>query len=48
MAIFTKLLLTGKIKNLLGVQIPTMKEVYKPVLKELISYGIGFNESYLD
>ncbi len=48
MAIFTKLLLTGKIKNLLGVQIPTMKEVYKPVLKELIHYGIDFNESYLD
>lgn len=48
MAIFTKLLLTGKIKNLLGVQIPTMKEVYKPVLKELGSYGIEFTESYLD
>jgi saccharopine dehydrogenase-like NADP-dependent oxidoreductase len=48
MAIFTKLFLTGKIKNLLGVQIPTMKEVYKPVLKELATYGIEFNESYLD
>jgi len=48
MAIFTKLLLTGKVKNLLGVQIPIMKEVYKPVLKELTTYGIDFNESYLD
>lgn len=48
MAIFTKMLLTGKIKNLVGVQIPTMKEVYKPVLKELATYGIDFTESFLD
>jgi saccharopine dehydrogenase-like NADP-dependent oxidoreductase len=48
MAIFTKLLLTGKIKNLVGVQIPIMKEVYKPVLKELSTYGVEFSESYLD
>lgn len=48
MAIFTKLLLTGKIKNLHGVQIPIMKEVYKPVLKELAASGLEFVESYLD
>ncbi|HNB80981.1 MAG TPA: saccharopine dehydrogenase C-terminal domain-containing protein, partial [Chitinophagaceae bacterium] len=48
MAIFARLLLTGKIKNLLGVQIPIMKEVYKPVLKELGTYGIEFTESYSD
>jgi len=48
MAIFAKLLLTGKVKNLLGVQIPIMKEVYKPVLKELESFGIEFTEEYSD
>jgi saccharopine dehydrogenase-like NADP-dependent oxidoreductase len=46
MAIFAKLLLTGKIKNLVGVQIPIMKEVYKPVLKELATFGIEFSEEY--
>nr|MBP6315667.1 saccharopine dehydrogenase NADP-binding domain-containing protein [Chitinophagaceae bacterium] len=46
MGIFTKLFLNGKIKNLLGVQIPIMKEVYKPILKELTEYGIEFDESY--
>lgn len=48
MAIFAKMLLTKKIKNLVGVQIPVMKDVYKPVLKELTQYGIEFTESYLD
>jgi saccharopine dehydrogenase-like NADP-dependent oxidoreductase len=48
MAIFTKLFLTGKIKNITGVQIPIMKEVYKPILKELTEYGIDFKETYLD
>jgi hypothetical protein len=48
MAIFTKLFLTGKIKNLVGVQIPIMKDVYKPVLKELAELGIDFEESYLE
>lgn len=48
MAIFAKLFLTGKIKNLVGVQIPIMKDVYKPVLKELITHGIEFKESYSD
>jgi len=46
MSIFAKLLLTGKIKNLAGVQIPIMKEVYKPVLKELATFGIEFSEEY--
>jgi saccharopine dehydrogenase-like NADP-dependent oxidoreductase len=48
MAIFAKLLLTGKFKNILGVQIPIMKEVYKPVLKELGSFGLEFTETYSD
>jgi len=48
MAIFAKLFLTEKIKNLVGVQIPIMKDVYKPVLKELTSFGIEFTEEYFD
>jgi saccharopine dehydrogenase-like NADP-dependent oxidoreductase len=48
MAIFARFLLTGKIKNLLGVQIPIMKDVYKPVLKELAMHGIEFTETYSD
>lgn len=46
MAIFTKLFLTGKIKNLYGVHLPIMKSVYKPILKELSEYGIDFVETY--
>lgn len=48
MAIFTKLFLTGKINKLYGVHIPIMKSVYKPVLKELNSYGIEFAENFKD
>ena len=46
MAIFAKLFLTDKIRNLVGVQIPIMKEVYKPVLKELTAFGIEFTEEH--
>jgi saccharopine dehydrogenase (NAD+, L-glutamate forming) len=42
-AIATKMILTGQI-NLTGVQIPTRKEIYEPVLKELENYGISFSE----
>lgn len=45
MAIFTKLFLIGKIKNISGVQIPTLKEIYKPVLKELAENGIIFEDT---
>jgi saccharopine dehydrogenase-like NADP-dependent oxidoreductase len=48
MAIFTKLFLTKKFKNMIGVQIPVSKDIYKPILKELIQYGIEFNETYSD
>ena len=48
MAIFTKLFLTKKFKNIIGVQIPISKDIYKPILKELTQYGIEFNESYSD
>jgi len=44
MAIFTKLVLQGKIKST-GVNIPLVKEVYEPVLEELKNYGIEFIET---
>jgi saccharopine dehydrogenase-like NADP-dependent oxidoreductase len=40
-AIAAKLILEGKL-NLTGVQIPTKKEIYQPVMKELEDYGIKF------
>jgi len=43
LAIAAKLLLTNKIV-LSGVIIPTVETVYAPVLKELASLGIAFNE----
>ena len=42
-AIATKLILTGEI-NLTGVQVPTRKDIYNPVLEELEVYGIKFIE----
>jgi saccharopine dehydrogenase-like NADP-dependent oxidoreductase len=42
-AMATLLILNGKI-NSKGVQLPIMKEVYQPILKELEEYGIVFNE----
>jgi saccharopine dehydrogenase-like NADP-dependent oxidoreductase len=44
-AIATKLILQGKIK-LTGVQVPVVKEIYEPVLKELEDYGIEFKEKF--
>ena len=44
MAIFAKNLLTGKVKNQYGVMIPISKNIYKPILKELSTYGIEFTE----
>ena len=43
LAITTKLLLTGKIKGN-GVILPINKEIYEPVLSELESFGIRFEE----
>jgi len=43
MGIFVKLLMKGGIKAT-GVNIPVMKEVYEPVLKELEDYGVKFIE----
>lgn len=42
-AIATLQILNGKIKTP-GVQLPISKEVYEPILKELASYGVVFNE----
>lgn len=44
LGIFVKLFLKQKIK-LKGVQIPTMKQVYEPILEELKVFGIDFNEN---
>jgi saccharopine dehydrogenase-like NADP-dependent oxidoreductase len=43
LAISVKNFLTGKY-SLNGVQIPTKKEIYAPMLKELEEYGVIFNE----
>jgi saccharopine dehydrogenase-like NADP-dependent oxidoreductase len=44
LAITVKNFLSGKFK-LSGVQIPTVPEIYEPLLKELEEYGIVFKES---
>ncbi len=43
LGIFVKLLLLGKISTT-GVSIPTMPEVYEPVMQELEEYGVKFTE----
>jgi hypothetical protein len=43
LGIAAKLILNGKIK-LTGLHIPTAKEIYEPVLKELRLLGVKFNE----
>ncbi|MBC6400841.1 MAG: saccharopine dehydrogenase NADP-binding domain-containing protein [Ekhidna sp.] len=43
LAIATKLILQNKIR-LKGIQVPTKKEIYNPVLKELTTLGFDFNE----
>jgi len=45
LGIATKLILNGKIK-LKGVWVPTVKEIYNPVLAELENYGIRFIEKH--
>lgn len=44
MAILTRLVLTKKIKPPVGVCIPNMPSVYRPVLAELSEHGITFKE----
>jgi saccharopine dehydrogenase (NADP+, L-glutamate forming) len=43
LGIFVKLLMLGKISTT-GVNIPTMPEVYEPVMAELEDYGVKFTE----
>ena len=43
LCIFVKLLLLGNISTT-GVIIPTMPEVYEPVMLELEDYGVKFTE----
>ncbi|HJX72501.1 MAG TPA: saccharopine dehydrogenase C-terminal domain-containing protein, partial [Bacteroidales bacterium] len=43
LGIAAKMVLTGQIK-LEGVYIPTIKEIYEPVLRELATHGIAFRE----
>ena len=46
-AIAVKLILNGII-NSTGVKIPTTKDIYKPVLKELSENGINFIEKEIN
>ncbi len=41
----TRLILNGRIRAR-GVHLPVLKEFYRPVLRELRSYGITFSENY--
>ena len=45
LAITAKLILQGKIKAR-GVTIPTIKEIYEPLLQELETYGVQFIEKH--
>jgi len=46
LAIAAKLFLTGEL-NLTGLRIPTIREIYMPVLHELSMHGIAFTEKQL-
>jgi phosphoserine phosphatase len=46
-AISVKLILNGSIKSV-GVKIPTSKDIYIPILKELEENGVNFIEEYSD
>ncbi|MCX6317120.1 MAG: saccharopine dehydrogenase NADP-binding domain-containing protein [Bacteroidetes bacterium] len=47
LGIAAKLILNGKLK-LTGLHIPTSKEIYTPVLKELETYGVKFEEEHIN
>lgn len=48
MAILAELVVNKQVKMPKGVQIPTMSEVYRPVLNRLEKYGIEFTETITD
>jgi hypothetical protein len=43
-AIAARLILEGKI-NYAGVQMPSTKDMYGPILKEMEEYGFGFKKT---
>jgi saccharopine dehydrogenase (NADP+, L-glutamate forming) len=47
MGIFVRLISQEKIKST-GVHIPTMKEVYEPVLKEMREYGMNLTHETVE
>ena len=47
LGIFVRLMSEGKIRST-GVHIPTMREVYKPVLAEMGDYGMKFTHRTLE
>jgi len=47
LGIAAKMILTGQIK-LEGIHIPTIKEIYEPVLRELALHGIAFSEKIMN
>ena len=47
LGIFVRLMTQGKIRAT-GVHIPTMQEVYEPVLKEMEEYGLEFTHTTVD
>jgi len=47
LGIAAKLILNGQIK-VTGLHIPTSKEIYQPVLRELEQYGVKFIEEEKD
>ncbi len=47
LGIAAKLILNGQIKSR-GLLIPTVREIYEPVLKELEDHGIKFHEQRND
>ncbi len=47
LGIFVRLMSEGKIQTT-GVHIPTMREVYEPVLKEMEDYGLKFTHQTVD
>jgi saccharopine dehydrogenase-like NADP-dependent oxidoreductase len=44
LGIAAKMILNGEI-NLKGLHIPVLKEIYQPVLAELVNWGIAFDEN---
>ena len=48
LGIVTRLLLEHKLKSLKGLQLPIKPEIYNPVLEELITYGLSYQEEEVE